>query len=141
MADTYVPAALGRLVDERAGGRCEYCLIPAMAVFSPHEIDHIISLKHGGPTAAGNLALSCTLCNKYKGSDISSQDPETSEICPLYHPRRDRWSDHFRISAAQLVPLTSTGRVTARLLQFNHPDRIEEREIFIATGLFHLPDP
>jgi 5-methylcytosine-specific restriction endonuclease McrA len=52
-------------------------LIPDVATFAPHEIDHIIAKKHGGRTEAENLALSCTLCNKYKGSDPASVDPET----------------------------------------------------------------
>jgi hypothetical protein len=37
---TYVPAALRRLVRERASGACEYCLAPeAMALVAP-EVDH-----------------------------------------------------------------------------------------------------
>ena len=134
MSNTYIPAALRRLVYERAGGRCEYCLVPEDDVFATHEIDHIIAEKHGGPTEADNLALSCALCNKYKGSDIASVVPDTGEIVPLYHPRRARWSDHFQLYQAQFVPLTPTGCVTVRLLQLNHPDRIEERELLIAAG-------
>jgi len=134
MSSTYIPAALRRLVHERAGGRCEYCFIHEDDVFAAHEIDHIIAEKHGGPTEADNLALSCALCNKYKGSDIASVDTDTGEIVPLYHPRRARWSEHFQLSQAQFVPLTPTGRATVRLLQLNHPDRIEERKLLIAAG-------
>jgi 5-methylcytosine-specific restriction endonuclease McrA len=115
MSNAYIPTVLRRLVSERAGGRCEYCLIPETAVFAAHEIDHSISQKHGGPTEADNLALSCALCNKHKGSDLVSLDPDTDHIVPLYDPRRDRWSDHFQLRAAQFVPLTPTGRVTVRL--------------------------
>ncbi|MDP6502005.1 MAG: HNH endonuclease, partial [Planctomycetota bacterium] len=119
MSDSYIPAELRRKVNERAGGRCEYCLIPESVTFVSHEIDHIIAEKHGGPTESDNLALSCALCNKHKGSDLTSIDPETGEIVPLYHPRRENWTDHFRLSEGQIAPLTSTGRVTARLLHFN----------------------
>ncbi len=80
MSKTYIPAALRQFVYERANGCCEYCLIPEVATLAPHEIDHIISKKHGGLTEAGNLALSCVLCNKYKGSDLASVDPDTGEI-------------------------------------------------------------
>ena len=66
MSTTYIPIALRRQVYERAKGYCEYCLIPDIAAFAPHEIDHIIAEKHGGLTEAENLALSCTLCNKHK---------------------------------------------------------------------------
>jgi len=65
---TYIPSALRQEVYDRAGGCCEYCLIPETAVLVPHEVDHIIAQKHGGLTESGNLALSCTVCNKYKGA-------------------------------------------------------------------------
>lgn len=137
---TYISVELRRLVYERANGRCEYCLIPETVVLVSHEIDHIIAQKHGGPTESDNLALSCTLCNKHKGSDLASLDPVTDDIVPLYHPRQDRWLDHFQLSNAQIVPLTSKGRVTVRLLQLNTPERIEERELLITAKLFQLPD-
>jgi len=99
MGTTHVPVALRRQVYERAGGCCEYCLIPEAATFAPHEIDHIISQKHGGETAAENLALSCTMCNKHKGSDIASVDPQSNKIVSLFHPRQHRWMDHFQLNA------------------------------------------
>ena len=137
---TYIPVELRRLTYERARGRCEYCLIPDTAVLAAHEIDHIIAQKHGGLTDPENLALSCALCNKYKGSDLSSIDPETGDIVPLYHPRLQSWLDHFQLDVVLFVPLTPTGRVTIRLLQLNDPDRIEERELLIAAGIFLVPD-
>lgn len=139
MSKTYIPAALRQFVYERANGCCEYCLIPEVATLAPHEIDHIISEKHGGLTEAGNLALSCVLCNKYKGSDLASVDPDTGEIVRLYHPRKDDWHRHFLIENAQFAPLTPIGRVTVRLLQLNHPTRIEERKLLIEAGLLNLP--
>ncbi len=71
MSKTYIPVVLRKQVYERAKGRCEYCLMPDVATFASHEIDHIIAEKHGGRTEAENLALSCTLCNKHKGSAIA----------------------------------------------------------------------
>jgi hypothetical protein len=132
----YISAALRRLVSERAQGRCEYCKISEQSVLVPHEIDHVVAQKHGGLTEADNLALSCTLCNKYKGSDIASIDPETGQLTFLYHPRRDSWPDHFQLQNARFIPLTPVGRVTVRLLQLNHPDRMTERELLIAAGVF-----
>jgi len=137
---TYISVELRRLVYERANGQCEYCLIPETVVLVSHEVDHIIAQKHGGPTESDNLALSCTLCNKHKGSDLASLDPVTDDIVPLYHPRQDRWLDHFQLSNTQIVPLTPKGRVTVRLLQLNTPERIEERELLITAELFQLPD-
>lgn len=140
MSPVYIPTALRHLVIERAGGRCEYCAIPETTAFAAHELDHIIAQKHGGPTDAENLALSCALCNKHKGSDVASVDPDTGHVVPLYHPRRARWSDHFQLDIARIVPLTPTGRVTVRLLQLNHPDRVMERELLIEAGLFTVQE-
>ncbi len=137
MSSTYIPSALRRLVCERARGCCEYCLIPEAATFASHEIDHIIAEKHGGSTMAENLALSCVLCNKHKGSDLASIDPSTGDIVPLYHPRQDIWSEHFQLQGAELMPLTSRGRVTVRLLQLNRPERIVERQLLIEAGLLN----
>jgi hypothetical protein len=138
MSQTYVSAALRQLVRERAEDRCEYCLIPEAVTFAPHWIDHIVAEKHGGKTEAENLANSCVLCNQHKGSDLSSVDPQTGEIVVLFNPRRDCWADHFRLVGTRIEPLTPTGRVTERLLQFNHPDRLEERRLLIAAGLLKL---
>lgn len=141
MSQTYIPAALRRLVRERAEDRCEYCLIPETVTFAPHWIDHIVAEKHGGQTEAENLANSCVLCNQCKGSDLTSIDPETGGIVALFHPRRDRWSDHFQLAGGRIEPLTDVGRVTVRLLQLNHPDRVEEREHLIAAGLIAPSTP
>lgn len=136
MSQTYVPAALRRLVRDRAQDRCEYCLIPEWVALAPHWIDHIVAEKHGGKTEAQNLANSCVLCNQRKGSDLSSVDSETGEMAALFHPRRDRWMDHFRISGGRIEPLTPVGRATVQLLRLNHPDRLEERKQLLALGLF-----
>jgi len=139
MSKSYISSALRKLVDERANSCCEYCFFPEVVTLTSHEIDHIIAEKHGGLTLAENLALSCVLCNKYKGTDLASIDTETRKIAPLYHPRHDNWNDHFRLDGAEFVPLTAIGRVTVRLLQLNRKDRIEEREMLIKAGMFSVP--
>jgi HNH endonuclease len=131
MAQKYVPVSLRRAVRERAGERCEYCLIPERLTLAPHWVDHITAEKHGGRTEEGNLALSCVLCNLHKGTDLTSIDSQTEQITPLFHPRRDRWLDHFRLVGARIEPLTPTGRATVRLLRLNHPDRVEERQLLL----------
>jgi hypothetical protein len=135
---TYIPATLRRLVYERAEGCCEYCLTPEAVVFAPHEVDHIIAEKHGGATEADNLALSCTLCNKHKGSDLASIDPLTGEITRLYHPRSHHWQEHFSLSGAEIIPLTPISRVTVRLLQLNRRDRLQERQLLLEAGWLNL---
>jgi 5-methylcytosine-specific restriction endonuclease McrA len=77
-----ISAALRRQVRERASERCEYCLLAELKAFFPHEPDHIIAQKHAGQSALDNLALACFDCNRFKGSDIASVDPESGVITP-----------------------------------------------------------
>src|SRR2546428_637443 len=67
------------IVASRAERRCEYCLIPEDDTFLGCEVDHIISLKHGGTDDPGNLAFACVFCNRHKGSDIASIFTPTGE--------------------------------------------------------------
>lgn len=136
---TYISTSLRQHVFERAEGRCEYCLTPQQVVLVPHEVDHIIALKHGGLTAVDNLALSCTLCNKYKGSDLASVDPETGAVVPLFNPRRDDWAHHFLIDDGYMTPLTPIARATARLLRLNAWERVEERRLLSMAGALTIP--
>ena len=131
---TYIFAELRRLVVERAQKRCEYCLIPEGDSYAIHEVDHIFAEKHGGETREDNLCLSCWICNRLKGSDLTSLDPLSGEITPLFHPRRDVWTTHFQLNGAIVVPLTPQARVTVRLLQLNRQHRINERQILIDLG-------
>ena len=128
MKSKYIPAALRREVRERAKSRCEYCLLAEEHAFFSHEPDHIIAEKHGGKTTGQNLALACFDCNRFKGSDIASVDPASDNLVPLFNPRTQVWNEHFAIEGGRIIPLTSVGRVTARLLKFNLPERIEVRE-------------
>jgi hypothetical protein len=123
---------LRRRIAERAGYRCEYCLVSEDDSFSRHLVDHIVSRKHGGPAHESNLAFACVRCNAWKGSDIASLDPETGQLVSLFHPRRQRWPDHFRLDGPFIEPVTSEGRVTARLLRLNIDQRIVERRLLIA---------
>lgn len=131
MSVTYISVALRNLVYKRAKGLCEYCLISEEVCFAKHQIDHVIAEKHGGLTVENNLALSCTTCNKFKGSDISSIDGETDEIVPLFNPRKHIWSEHFNIENGCFIGLTSNARATIRLLQLNNLARVEERKLFM----------
>jgi len=131
---TYVPTALRQMVRERADGRCEYCLYPQAASFLAFQVEHIVAEKHGGNTTENNLALACPYCNRFKGTDLGSLDPETGQLVPFFNPRTQQWSEHFRLDGARIVPLTPNGRVTVIILQFNHPDRILERQRLIHVG-------
>ncbi|HEX3357730.1 MAG TPA: HNH endonuclease signature motif containing protein [Tepidisphaeraceae bacterium] len=133
---SYIPASLRRLVIERAHSFCEYCLIQEQDTFLGCQIEHIISQKYGGLTAEGNLALSCVFCNRFKGRDIAALSEKTATLCRLFNPRIDRWSDHFELVKTRINGRTEIGEATAKLLNFNHPDRLLEREILIEIGRY-----
>jgi hypothetical protein len=136
MSRTHVPAALRQEVVARAGGRCEYCRFPQACAFLAFEVEHIVAEKHGGATTPDNLALACPYCNRAKGTDLGSLDPETGRVVSFFHPRRQVWAEHFRLEGAWIVPLTAAGRVTVGVLRFNHPDRVLERRRWIEAGAF-----
>lgn len=130
----YIPVRLRRLVSERAGYRCEYCLLSESEAFFPQEPDHVIAVKHAGETAPDNLALACLECNRYKGTDIAAIDPLTRDIVRLFDPRRDRWPSHFHYQLGAISGRTPQGRATAKLLRFNSSERVERRRQLYACG-------
>lgn len=127
---------LRRLVYERAGGRCEYCLLPQSAALHKHEPDHIIPRQHGGESNADNLALACFRCNRHKGPNLGSLDPNTGELVGFFNPRRHRWEEHFHIEAGAIQARTAEARVTITILKLNDEARIAERLDLIAAGLY-----
>jgi len=127
VSETYISTELRRLVVTRAGRRCEYCLVFEDDTYVGFQIDHIISEKHDGPTIEHNLALACLFCNLNKGSDIGSLD-DGGTFTRLFHPRQDRWDAHFRFNGPRIDGLSAVGTVAAKLLRFNDPHRIEERQ-------------
>jgi len=131
-----IPAVLRALVQDRARMRCEYCLLHEEDSWQPHQPDHIIAVKHRGPTESANLAWTCTLCNRHKGSDLASIDVNTGRIVRLFHPRRDQWSRHFRLNRGRILARTAVGRVTIFLLQVNRPDRVQIRRVLHDLGLY-----
>jgi hypothetical protein len=132
----WIPVELRRLIRTRAGGKCEYCLRHESDAVLPHQPDHITSRRHGGDTTAENLALACAVCNLLKGPEVAAIDPLTGQAARFFHPRLDRWIDHFRLEAGRIVGLTPEGRVTADLMQFNRDDLVELRLMLIAKGRY-----
>lgn len=136
MTRIYVAVGLRRLVRARAQDRCEYCLSPESVSFFPHEPDHIVAQKHGGATGESNLALCCSLCNKHKGTDLASLDPMSGEVALLYHPRRDRWAEHFQLVGLRIEGLSPSGRATVRLLRLNRVECLDERALLVGAELW-----
>lgn len=140
MSRTYVSVALRQLVKARAKSLCEYCLIREEDTYFGCQVDHIISEKHGGATEENNLAYACSYCNRNKGSDIGSIVWETQRFCRFFNPRIDQWPDHFRLNGVSIATITPVGEVTARILDFNHVDRLIEREELAVLGLYPSMD-
>jgi hypothetical protein len=136
VSPAYVSSGLRRQIYGRAAGRCEYCLLSAVDAFFPHEADHIIAEKHGGATTADNLALACFDCNRFKGSDIASLDPGTSDLVALFNPRTQRWNEHFSLDGGSIIGLTPCGSATVRLLKLNLPVRVEVRAALTSRGRY-----
>jgi hypothetical protein len=107
-------------VRQRAGRRCEYCHLPDFAT-DPEDfhVEHIIARKHRGRNGMENLAWACIFCNLYKGPNLASFDPDSGKLTRLFHPRRDRWNEHFRVEGARIVGQTAVGRTTVWLLEMN----------------------
>ena len=120
-----IPVRLRRLVTSRAGNRCEYCgLRQEHAPFTPFHIEHAIARQHGGGDDLSNLALACHHCNLHKGPNLTGIDPRTREVVPLFHPRKDRWKEHFELDSAEIRGLTTRGRATVQVLNMNSEDRL-----------------
>lgn len=142
MSVTPVPAALRRQIAHRADFLCEYCLLHEDDTYFGCEVDHIISEKHGGLTQTDNLAYACFACNRSKGSDIASLVPGTVRLVPLFHPRRDRWHKHFRLSDTDgitIATVSDVGEATARLLRINDSDRLVERQALRTASRYPVP--
>ena len=120
----------------RAKLSCEYCQMPQAYAEPTHEIDHVIAEQHRGPTTLSNLALACFHCNNHKGPNIAGIDPETMEMCRLYHPRLDRWEEHFARNGRRLVGVTAIGRTTVEVLLINIRHRVAHRQALMEEGVF-----
>src|SRR5262249_52747684 len=129
-----VPAALADEVRLRARGRCEYCRLSQLGQEAIFHIDHIVPRADAGPTVSENLALACVSCSLRKGARRMAPDPESGIAQPLYHPRQQRWADHFRWNGERVIPLTPTGRATADALALNRPIILAIRQEEIARG-------
>jgi hypothetical protein len=105
------------------------------------EIEHIIPVAKGGDSSEANLWLSCPLCNRFKSDRTSARDPDTGNEVPLFNPRTQRWSEHFRWSddGIRVLGLTAIGRATVALLHLaDDPDALVVRMHWVRAG-WHPP--
>ena len=109
-----------------------YCLLHQEYSDLTHHIEHIVAKQHGGRDDVDNLALACHRCNLRTGPNLTGVDPVTGELVPLFHPRRDRWTEHFQFRGVRIEGLTPVGRATAHVLAMNDARRLELRSEFLA---------
>jgi HNH endonuclease len=129
-----IDAAARNLIRRRANNRCEYCLFLQEYSYGTHHIDHIVAKQHGGSDDMGNLALACHRCNLSKGPNLTGIDPVSGEVVPLFHPRRDRWAEHFVVRGLRIEGLTGIGRTTVLVLGMNDARRLDLRAELLARG-------
>jgi len=122
------------LVRRRAGNRCEYCLLPQGHSQLTHHIEHIVAKQHGGRDDIDNLALACHRCNLRKGPNLTGVDPVSGKVAPLFHPRQQRWDEHFLFRGARIIGITPTGRAIVRVLAMNDARRLELRSELLARS-------
>ncbi|MDQ7028160.1 MAG: HNH endonuclease signature motif containing protein [Anaerolineae bacterium] len=119
---------------------CAYCLSAQQYLMQVLEIDHITPIAKGGTNDEDNLCLACRLCNLYKSNHTHSIDSETNQMTPLFNPRTDKWTQHFRWSqdGFRVIGLTAVGRVTIKVLRLNNETAILTRTNWVSVG-WHPP--
>jgi hypothetical protein len=88
-------------------------------------------------TVISNLCLCCRTCNGHKGQITTARDPATGRTAKLFHPRRQKWPEHFQWGAdgARILGLTATGRATIEALQMNNDLIVNLRSLWVVLRL------
>jgi hypothetical protein len=124
------------IVEARAEGRCEYCRMHQDLQGATFHVEHVYPSSKGGDTGLENLAWCCPGCNLSKSDRVEVLDPESGQMSCLFHPRRDKWSKHFRWEDHRLIGRTPVGRATVFALDLNHARRIRIRQAEALFGWF-----
>lgn len=135
MSETFSPQ-LRDQVETRAQGYCEYCHCSVKYAVQAFECEHIIPLALGGKTTLDNLAWACGGCNRCKATRTTGIDPDSGQSIPLFHPRQQRWADHFAWNHdfTLIIGLTATGRATVATLRLNRPGVVNLRHVLVTVN-------
>ncbi|HYH47568.1 MAG TPA: HNH endonuclease [Thermoanaerobaculia bacterium] len=134
------PTGTARAKDDlrrRARGLCEYCRTPERFATHLFSTEHVVPVSAGGsPDDPENLALACQGCNNHKYTKIRGVDPVTGVPAPLFHPRSQRWRDHFVWSAdfTEILGVTPTGRASVATLRLNREGLVNLRRALYREG-------
>jgi hypothetical protein len=141
MREPNVTIGQRRTIEQRAGGRCEYCRSPVDHSPDPFSVEHIHPRALRGSNSLDNLAFSCQGCNLAKSVKIEAIDPESGESVSLFHPRQHRWAAHFAWSEDQIqvIGLTAIGRASIIALRLNRVGVVNLRSVLRLAGK-HPPE-
>ena len=140
MPKKYIPKTTQKALEKLAKGCCEYCKALQMYFAPRFTNEHIIPSILNGSDKLENLAKACFACNLSKGMVIKALDSTTNQTVRLFHPRKDKWEDHFKWNDDFLtvIGLTPIGRATISRLKMNRQESINIRRVTLGNG--HPPD-
>ena len=136
MPEKRVTAKQREKIAERAHGCCEYCRSQAEFATQSFSVEHIIPRSQGGKTEPDNLAFACQGCNGHKYTKTEGYDAVIGEMVSLYHPRQQKWRDHFcwNDDYTLILGITPTGRATVETLHLNREGVQNLRRVLCAMS-------
>jgi len=137
---SYISSNLKSQIEQADIHRCCYCLTSENNSGIPMTYDHIFPVSKGGKTTFENLCLACRSCHEFKRNLTEAIDHLTGKIHPLFHPRLQQWSAHFRwsLDGTKIEGLTPIGRATISALQMNNIIVVSARLRWVIAG-WHPP--
>ena len=120
----------------RAKACCEYCRTPLPFTPDPVVIDHIQPVSQGGSDLLENLAVSCWGCNGHKSAGTRAFDAQEARLVPLFNPRSQAWSEHFRWSddGVHVLGVSAIGRASVSKLNLNRQGLLNLRAVLRLAG-------
>ncbi len=136
MSRSRLPASIRQVLAERARGRCEYCQSPEAYCPDSFTIEHIVPCQQGGTDDLNNLAWACFGCNGRKYTKMQGVDPQTQQSVALFHPRQQKWYEHFAWSEdlQVLEGRSSLDRRTIAVLDLNRPSVVNLQRVLVMVG-------
>lgn len=133
---TYIPVELQRQIRSQFSNCCAYCQTAEALTVTTFELEHIQPLSADGKTTFENLCLACPSCNRHKAARQTAIDPDTNLEERLFHPYKQKWTDHFcwNNDSTEIIGLTPTGRATIRALKMNRDQLIRVRRMWVSLG-------
>jgi hypothetical protein len=116
-------AWIGSLISSYGTGRNDFAntaSCPSSLRRHRIHIDHIFRASMVVEPPRTTSPYRASNCNSYEGPNLSGIDPTAGQIVTLFHPRRDRWEDHFQWLGPFLRGLTPVSRATITVLNINH---------------------